>query len=78
MSDARRAVENMSKAEGDRICRMVRDLVLELARGQGLRPDPQRGVEPTGITVVPEMRPYVEQRSTARMTEGRAMRKKAS
>lgn len=68
----------MTREEGDRICRMVLRLVREVAQQRGHRPDPVRGVEPTGITVAPDMRPFVEQRSTVRATEGQAMRKKAS
>lgn len=66
MSSGRDAAKTMSKAEGDHFCRMVLAVVRSLAHERGLRPDPVRGVEPTGATVDPVMRPYVEQRNDER------------
>lgn len=79
-TDARLAAANASQDEGDRICLMVRDLLLQIARDRGKRPDPVRGVEPTGITVAIEMAPYVERRSTDRNVDGGRVnrRRKAS
>lgn len=66
----------VSKEEGDRIAAMVLELVEFIVHGQGRRPDRIRGVEPTGITVDPVMRPFVEQRSTDRLPEGGRMPKR--
>ena len=56
---------NPSKEEGDRIAEMVLALVTELTRPPVVIYD-KVAPEPTGITVSPEMRPYVEQRSDQR------------
>lgn len=53
--------------EADRVADMVLQLVTEVVRRhKDRRLDVVRGVEPTGIRVTPEMRPFVEKRSDKR------------
>ena len=55
------------KTYGDHVCEMVLELVTKLVADQrGTTPDVVKGVEPTGVAVAPEMRPFVEQRSDRR------------
>lgn len=65
-ADSRSCGSEISKKEGDRIARMVLDLVSEIVHSTSTPLPVRRGPEPTGAVYTREMAPWVEQRSDTR------------